>query len=289
MVVLIALAYAYQGPLRKWQNSLGAPVNFLAGIDTAKIDKIELTQNGKSYEYDKNGDNWFEAGSKKFPLTEGKVQSFLDEFKKVQNSAIILVSANKNKKSDFQTDNSGVEVKLSGNNVSIDFVSGKLGSDFISTYVSKSDSNETYSVKGALASYLENPDWRDPTIFSSDETNITKIRFQYPGRQFTIEKKNNKWVGSSGLILNANKVNAVLSEMSVLYAAEIPDQTFAGTGLEKHSIIVEAGGKGIDNVIMIGDKNKEGLYYAKTGKSDNIYLITQKDRDALNKKVADLE
>jgi hypothetical protein len=81
----------------------------------------------------------------------------------------------------------------------------------------------------------------------------------------------------------------VLGVLHNLTAAKIPAQTFTGTGLEKHNIIVQVTGGGFDNTIMIGDCTKDNLCYAKTAASDNIYLISKSDRDALDKKTTDLK
>ena len=127
-------------------------------------------------------------------------------------------------------------------------------------------------------------EWRDLTIFSTAEEKIKKIRFQYPNREFTVEFKDDKWGGilPEKFTVNKGKIDKIAQIMSNLKAVEIPEQTFENTGLEKHLIIVEAAGEAIDNVLMIGN-NRDGLYYAKKGESDNIYLIDKSDRDELDK------
>ena len=79
--------------------------------------------------------------------------------------------------------------------------------------------------------------------------------------------------------------------MSNLTAISIPEQTFDNTGLEKNNIIVEATGEGINNTIMVGDAedDEESRYYIKRGDSDNIYLITKEQRDALDNQIWDLQ
>ena len=82
--------------------------------------------------------------------------------------------------------------------------------------------------------------------------------------------------------------------MSNLSSAEIPEQTFEGTGLENHEMIVQATGEELDHVLMIGgmkqlenedDEEEEKLYYAKKGDSDNIYLIREDQKDELQKQI----
>ena len=48
LIILIALAYFYQGPFKDWKSDLGKPDNFLAEIDASQIDKIEIIKNGET-------------------------------------------------------------------------------------------------------------------------------------------------------------------------------------------------------------------------------------------------
>ena len=42
------------------------------------------------------------------------------------------------------------------------------------------------------------------------------------------------------------------------------------------------------NTLMVGDDNGEGLYFAKRGDSDNIYLISEEQRDVLDQTIRSL-
>lgn len=290
LLVLIVLAYAYQGPLKKWQSRLGGPNNILAKIDTAKIDKIELTRGGSTVGFENKNGAWIVAGTKSFPAKEEMITGFLDELNQAKTEKITLISSNKDKKGEFQTDHSGTAVKLfsAGKTVS-ELVIGKDGPDFMSSYISLKDLNDTYSVPVNLNKYLQS-DLKNNVIFSSDKDKVNKLRFQYPKYSFTIEKKDGKWTGVMPYKFNVNnaKVEKIIGVMTSLSAEEIPGQKFEGTGLEKHLIIVQATGEGIDNTIMVGADNGQSLFYAKKGDADNIYLILKTDRDMLDQTMAKL-
>ncbi len=207
-----------------------------------------------------------------------------------------LISKSKEKKSEFHTDEeSGICVKLiQGGQTTVDFIVGKRAMDFTSAYISQPESDNTYSIKADLYSVFGISDWYDKTIFSSDKEKINKIRLQYPDREFTAEKTAvdgvDAWEGTMPYKFNVNKdkIDKILDIMSNLTATEIPEQKFEGTGLEKHLIIAQATGEGIDNILMIGGDNGEELYYAKKSDSDNIYLIAKEQRDELYKRIDDL-
>jgi len=285
LIVLIILAYAYQGPLKKWQNNLGKPKNILADIKIDLIDKIEIISQGKILSLDKKNQKWKYDNSKDFYVDDSVIAKALAELKTAASSEIELISNNRERKSEFKTDDSGLEIKIYQANKQVaNFIIGGLASDYASSYISTPESVATYVVKADLTDVFNPAEWRDFTIFSTPAEKINKIRFQYPNREFTVELKDGKWSGvlPDKFSVKEEKIKPVLDIMSDLKAAEIPAQVFADTGLDKHLIIIQAAGDSVNNVLMIGQADN-GLYYAKRGDSDNIYLISKEERDALDK------
>lgn len=286
-MVLIVAAYAYQGPIKKWQAGLGKPNNFLAKAQLSKMDKIEISREGKTATLEKQGDKWKVGGTKGFYVSKANTDEMMNALIEAQKSGLELVSANKMKKNDFETGDKGIKIKLFvSNKAAVDFTVGKPAGEAGGNYVSRDAVAETFLVKADLYRIFSRPDWRELTVFASDKDSIAKLRLQYPDREIIVEKKNGKWeMFKPRKEVKAEKLEQLLDIMSSLAAVKIPEQTFKGTGLEKHAIIVQATGEGVDNTIMIGDKSKEGLYYAKPGANDNIYLISKSNRDELDKKV----
>lgn len=286
LVVLIISAYVYQAPLKKWRNNMGKPENIFSKIKIDLIDKIEIIDHEKKITLAKQNQKWKYGGSKDFYADAAIMSKVFDELKTAALSAIELASNNKERKSEFKTDGSEIEAKIyHGGKLISDFAIGKMAGNYASSYFSLPESAATFAVKADLAGAFKPYDWRDFTIFSSPAEKINKIRFQYPNREFTIELKDGEWVGilPEKFAISREKIKSVLNIMSDLKASEIPEQTFADTGLEKHMIIIQASGDGIDNVLMIGGNGGDDLYYAKKGDSDNIYLISQNARDELDK------
>jgi len=292
LVILIILAYLYQGPLNTWKEMFLSPRNFLAKVDFKEVNKIEVTNNGVTTVLEKRDLDWKVSDTKDFYVKRTVADSIARAFEEIGNLKLELASENKDKMKDFQTDESGIAVKLlMGDELKADFIVGKLASDYLSTYIAKVNSDKTYSVKANLFIPFNQSDWRDNTIFASDKTAINKIRFQYPTREFTVTKGETGWSGTIPYLFSVDdeKVEEVVEIMSNLEAIKIPVQDFSNTGLEKNLIIVQATGENFDNTIMVGEADEEGLYYAKRANSDNIYLITEKQRKVLNKIISELE
>lgn len=298
LIVLVAVAYIYQGPFKDWRVNSNKPDNFLSAVSADAIDKIEIIKNGETTTLEKNGGKLKVAGAGDFYASETVAKNLLKNLKDASASDLELVSANKDKKIDFQTDESGTEVKLyMGEEVIADFIVGKYGNDYASAYISKADLDETFLVKVNLASIFNQNDWRDKTIFKTEKEKISKINFKYPNREFTVEKSpsakasedksEEEWTGTAPYKFEASaeKISKILDIMSNLSAVKIPEQNAADTGLDKPSIIIEAAGEGINNILYVGNDNGEDLYYAKKRDSDNIYLITKSQRDELEKQI----
>lgn len=292
LILLIAASILYKGPFIKWKNGSNKPKNFLAGINADSIDKIEIVKAGKTVVLEKQGDNWKIAGEKNFSVSTKTAADLKNGLGEMAKAELDLASSNKEKKIDYKTDDSGTKIKLmNGNYIAAEFTVGNRSNDFVNVYISQANSKNTYKIAYDVYNLFNKDEWRDMSIFSLDQTKINKIRFQYPDREFTAEKKDGKWAITVPRKMNVSqeKIQNVLSEFAALRAEKIPEQKFSGTGLEKHNLIVQVSGDGIDVTLMIGDKSKDGFYYVKKGDSDNIYLISGAARDDLNKKMEDLK
>jgi len=289
--------------------------NFLSSVNVEEIKKIEITKDVATTTLEKVDNKLKIEGTKDFYVDDEVANKILDAISDTKTVALTLVSSSKEKKSEFETDESGIGINIvQEGKDAINFVVGKLSSNFKDNYISVSNLPNTYSVAQNLISIFDQDEWRGKRIFKTESDKITKIRFQRPDGEFIIEKslssatstidsEDNKWKGTSPLEFNVNneKAEEIVEVMSSLAAAQIPEQKFEGTGLEQHLLIVQATGKEVDNTIMIGtaftpraqgleenlDQVVEELFYVKSGDSDNIYLITKEDKDALDKQIAD--
>lgn len=290
LIILIIFAYIYQGPLRDWRESRGLTKNFLSQVLLEKIERIEVKKGEDAVVLEKKETGWKIEGTKDFYVGEQVAESLDFALEKIGKEKLELIGKNKDKKETFKTDDSGVRVKITQEEKEFNFVVGKTTPDFSGSYISKADSDRTYKI-GINLNVFDQDEWCDDQIFSFMPERINKMRFQYPDRQFWVEKVENKWKGILpwAFSVTEEKINEILEIMGNLQAVRIPEQSFEGTGLEKNLIIVQVVGENIDNTIMIGQSNDEGLYFAKRAGSDNIYLISKEDRDIFDRKTKDLK
>lgn len=293
LVVLIALAYLYDGPIKDWQNNSNKQDNFFANLDFSQVSYIEIKDSVNTTALEKTGDKWKIAGTKEFYVKDDVISSVETAIAEAKKAEVELAGEKAENKGDFNTDEvGGVEVVFKqANSTLLEFVIGRMGGDYNSTYVSRKDDNNTYLIKTNIRGAFARGDWMNREIFTSDKEKINKIRFQYPTREFTIEKnEEGEWSGVLPYVFQVDNAEAeeVAGIMANLIASKVPAQTFEGTGLEKNSIIVQATGDGIDHTIMIGDPESDeeaANYFAKRGDSDNIYLISNTQKDTLDRTI----
>lgn len=299
LLVLLFMVYASRN------NSTSKSNNFLASINASGVDKIVITAENASTTLEKDEEKWKIGGTKSFYVSKAVSEDLNSKIAKIPTAVFELISTNGERKDVFKTNEElGVIVAVyNGDNMN-EFIIGRIGPDFTSTYVSKIGLDDTFLIKDLnIASLFSRKEWRDLAILNNDKEKINKVRFQYPDREFTVEKKIIKvegeedaeeWRGVApyDFSINEEKIDDILNVMSSLYTMEIPAQTFEGTGLEKHLIIVQATGDGVDSTLMIGNgdgREGEEYFYAKSGASDNIYLITKEQRDTLDQTIKKME
>jgi len=301
-LVLLVLAILYRGPWSARQAEQQRELSFLSGLDLEKIDKLEIKQPGKAEvllikeqimgREGVIGETRWKIADTGFYVNQNEIDEIFLKIQEISRQRLILASNDKERKTRFQTDNEqGIWVNFLGqNDILGSMIIGRNSRDYNYTYISEAGIDQTYMIPGNVYGLFVRSDWRDMTIFKDQTGNkerINKIRIQRGAENLIMEKINNVW--KQGITeLDSEKIQKIIDVMFSLTADRLPEQTFANTGLEKNSLIVQVLGENVDSTLMIGDfleetqdnpdgkKNVTRYYYAKTGQSDNIYLISEK-------------
>ena len=262
LVVLWGAAYIYKGPMQEQVVSENIPNNFLAEINTENISEIRINRDDKTTVLRKEGERFKIADTKDFYVNTEVMSKLLEGLTSATEATLELVSSDDTKKDEFGTGSTGIMVSIvEEGEAPVDVVIGKLANNFIDSYISLPQIPDTYSIGENLVKLFDKDSWHDKTMLKTDEDKVTKLRLQYPDKQYIIEKTGDTWnvVEPSNFVANTDSISAAIKTMSDLKAVKIPKQTFDGTGLEKHTIIAQITGDDIDSTIMIGDsENSQG-------------------------------
>jgi hypothetical protein len=284
IVVLLGLsAWAYSGPIKTWNEQRGEPKNPLTGLRSANLKTIEIKRNKLTTKLVKAGELWLvDDGTKyKFPVMKSLTDLIETRIASATQASIQLVSTNPGKQADFQVaGDKAIGAKFSTNDKDYSLTLGKMTADYQSTYIALPGSTNTYKLEGVLSAIFDRDDWRDLAIFSTDQATIDYLRLQGPTNQVVLNKKDNNWLDGK-VKYKATEVDKIISVLASLQAVKIPTQDYKSAGLEKPERILEIKGAGFDNTLIIGKSTKDKNYYVKTGASDNLYLISKTDHDAL--------
>jgi hypothetical protein len=278
LAALLGVAAVYQYFWLPKQNISGRQANWLAKIDFATVDKIEIKLNGRATTLNKEGERWRVAGDGAWYVNDVLADNFTQAWQTVASSSLFIVSTDKNAKADFKTDGSFTLKLSAGNNQVADLAIGLTRAGY--TYISPAGSDTSYEVGGDLRSAFDYEEWRDLSIFNSGSDKINQVKITQGKNSLTLAKDGAVWqvAGNNKIKLNQDKVARIISLTGELSANSIPDQKSKDTGLDKSTWTVEATGEGVKNILIIGreavpDKQPSGSLFVKNATSPNIYLL----------------
>lgn len=279
--MLVLLAWAYQGPIKKYYEAKSLPRNFIGSLNFNKVDKISITGNSAKTELIKTGTDWQVAGGGKFFLDKQSTDQLIDMINKAKVSSLDIVSTKKERQEDFGLGKSAISVvMLAGNSKLLDFKIGRLSADYLSTYISVPEGHDTYKLQGVdLVSIFGKSEWRNLNIFNLTGKTATFLRLQYPEREFKLTPKGNVWMDGKNVYKDGS-VRKIVDQLLTLTASSIPEQNFKIAGLDKPLVVAQLKGADFDKTLIVGKKSGNE-YFSKMGDSDNIYLIPKSAVDML--------
>ena len=164
------------------------------------------------------------------------------------------------------------------------------------TYISPSDSDKVYEVKGNLRSAFDYQEWRNFLIWNDNFENFDKLKISRGREVLSFAKKDGNWflTTDNKIKLNQDKVKGIIMAMSGLNASSLPDDKEVDLKLDKIDLKIEASGQDVDNVLSVGQQKMvgnqpAGEFYVKTNKNNNIYLISKSQFQTLDVGLQDLQ
>jgi hypothetical protein len=167
-----------EGPVSKRGERSAAKESILfPGFDAEQVYSVEIKTADREVKLSKEDGTWVVATSDNYPADSEAADTMLDKVRDLKSTLIASRSAEKH--SQFEVDESGVEVKMLGTKEDLlaHFFIGKTGPDFMSTYVRKVDQDRVLQVDGYLKSIFDKGTrgWRDRTIFSFDASQVQRL------------------------------------------------------------------------------------------------------------------
>ncbi len=266
-VLAIAVYFVSRQPgERSVSESTGEP---LVKYDSASVDKIEIRSATGVVTLEKQGGKWMITSPIKYAADEAAVTSAVGKGKELNVNS--LVSSNPVKQAIYAVDSTATLVQVfANNNPAAAFRVGKPSSSYTETYVRKEGSNDVYSVTGMLtATFAKGAnDWRDKTIFKTDQTNIRSVKFQFGDTTFVLTKKDSlNWVIGNDSTVNSS-VTTFIGALANVQADEFVDSTVSS--LPKLTALLET--QGVQLKIY---RRPDGRHYVQSSGSPQWFVIQE--------------
>ena len=297
LLALVAVAFLSEGPWREREKGGEEAPTVFTGSDTAGITRMEITGKEGKLTLQKGEEGWeVVQGEKSYAADAEAVEMALDQLPELNRGTV--ASRNPDTHEKFLVDKeNGVPVAVfAGEDKKADFLAGKQGPDFFSSYVRNGEDDRVLLVKGQMRPVFDKrlKDWRDMKIVSFEAGEASLIEIIRPDGRLVLEKgEDGQWTithpEESGV--DQETMDDLISRLSSLKAVDAPEETEGDHGLEEPVLsirVVLAGGReaGVDIGAKIEEKNR---YYARARDGETLFMVGQFNYKKLNLTLQDLK
>lgn len=247
-------------------SSSGTTGQMLASYDSTAIDKLELVAPSKTVVLEKQAGVWMLTSPIRYRADQTSVASAVGRGRRIELKS--LVSTNPENQKLFQVDSTGTLVNVYANGaLKAAFIVGKQSNSFTENYVRLSGSNNVQLTNEVISSYFNKQpkDWRDKTVFKTDESNIKNVTFQYGDTTFALTMQDSLWrVGRDSA--NQTAVKPLLTALANIQADDFIDSAF--TPPPKPTAII-----GVEGTQIRFYKNDASKYFVQTSQSPQWFEV----------------
>jgi hypothetical protein len=302
LVVLVAAVIIIEGPLSKRGKKEAAKESILfPGFETDQVSSVDIKTKDKEVKLKKEDNVWVVATAGNYPADPKSIEDMLGKVRDLKSTLTASKSADKH--SQFEVDESGVEVTMlgTGGKALAHLFVGKMGPDYISTYVRKADQDEVLLVGEYLRGVFDKGarGWRDRTIFDFDTSQVQTLTLisEEKGEIAIAAQEGGGWQIMKPEVAPAEKeaVDDIIREISKLEADDFAEQKEEATDplkeykLDKpQSKIMADLNDGTARVLLIGDESGYRRYVKREDK-DTIFLVSKSKIDRIFKGLEELK
>lgn len=302
LVVLVAAVIIIEGPLSKRGKVKAAKESILfPGFEIDQVSSVDIKTVDREVKLKKEDNVWVVATAGNYPADPRSVEDMLGKVRDLKSTLTASKSADKH--SQFEVDESGVEVTMlgTGEKALAHFFVGKMGPDYISTYVRKADKDEVLLVGEYLRGVFDKGarGWRDRTIFDFDASQVQTLTLvsEEKGEISIAAQEDGGWQIIKPEVAPAEKeaVDDIVREISKLEADDFAEQKEEVTDplkeykLDKpQSKIMANLNDGTARVLLIGGESGYRRYVKREDK-DIVFLVSKSKIDRIFKDLEELK
>ncbi|MCD6508578.1 DUF4340 domain-containing protein [Candidatus Poribacteria bacterium] len=292
LAFLVIIALVMERPFGKGEKKKEEAL--FPRFDRAQVEKVEITENGETVELKREGDEWIVPTAKGYPADETAVDKMFDEMDEMTTKE--LISENPDKHPKFKVNEDGIEVKMLGKNdkTLAHFFVGKMGPDFISTYVRRADSKKVYLIPRTLRPVFGKgkTGWCDKEVLSFNVDDVSEVEIEDSGSSISLKKTDKGWEMTKPEKAEADKdaVEGILRTLSNFKADDVEikkSESECGLDVPSSKVMIKLK-DGTEKILRFG-KEQNSRRYLKVDGKDQIFVVYKYRVSKIFKKPEDLK
>lgn len=299
---LIIIAFIIEVPLGKRGEKKQAKESIIfPGFSLDKANSVEIKSRGTVTKLLREDGKWIISTEDKYPVDLKALEEMLNKVKDMKSS--LVASKSSKKYSQFEVDSTnGIEVQIMGSEGKdmAHFFVGKMGPDFMSTYLRRADQDRILLVSEYLRSVFDKGKngWRDKTVISFDSSKAQKLSLIKDNKETLIEAKEDGWQILKPEVFAADKavVDEIVKDLSNLTADDFIDEKSSdqasllkeyGLDNPKSRIIINTK-DGDTKTLFVGNES-EGKYYVSNPDKKTVFTIYKSHIERLFRDLGELK
>ena len=271
-----------------WSNKREGAQCFI-DLDKEDVSKIEIIRKEKLFVFEKKETLWQIMQPLEYHADQALMVNLIDSVGSIILETVISTNPQKHRK--FQVDQKeglGVKFYNKEGEKTVNFILGKMGTDYLHYYFRFPDKQKVYLSKG-LSRYFVDKEiekWRDKTILALNKDALEEISLVYLGsdkkgqkrEEIKVVRKEDKWLlGEEEVdsnVWDSYLNNLIKLDMDDLVTDSLTVEDKKEFGLQKPSIQIKIKLK--DNQkgeILVGNKNEKKQYYVQRKGVETIFLV----------------
>ncbi len=272
--------------------------NFLE-LDSASVDGIEFRKLGTSLVFRKSKQRWYVVEPDSFRADRSAVGKLLSEASHLEVGE--LISSNRAKQLVFQVDTlTGTRLDfLAGENRVASVVVGKMSSDFLHSYLRKTNSDNVYLAKGQFSQMANRSvhRWRDRSILAFDPKQIKEIELNTSEQKVKLAEEDTLWSLSrypyeESIPADGQAVQDYISTLASIKADEFPRSPEAKqVDFSRPQLVVRlsfADGHE-ERLLAVRTEKESNRYFVKTDQDRNIFILFEYNFNRLARRFEDFQ
>ncbi len=256
-----------------------------------RVDSIEITTSDETNILALQSDQWVLVNHNNQLVKPENITAVFTALSDLEVNDI--VSSNPDKQNIYEVGETGIKVVIkSGDKIIQDFIVGKNGPSWPSSYIRFSGEDEVYLVRDMLSQIFGIPEWRNMTITQLDSNLISSLKWSN-GLEIIKEEEQWRIISPKSLDIEETKISTVLSNLNNLEAIDIAGIKAWDLKQEDASFILEVSttDTNIYKLAYWYHEKEEGDYdyYVVRKGDDNVYILSKYVAENMEKKIEFLE